>query len=133
MKRYELPSPSAGKLNDVWAWNESLENSCAQLEHQAIRVNNLEIMSCYGGEAWKAYNAFLAKLLDKSRAQLDEVKKEIQEINLSRKNNQMAAGERIKVLEDSWVSLVSKNYEIERACVQLESEIAQMEPQIETL
>ena len=132
MKRYELPSPSAGRLNDVWAWNESLDNSYAQLEHQSIRVNNLELMNIYGAEAWKAYNSFMTKLLDKSRVQLDELKKEIQEINLNRKINQTTAGEKIKVLEDNWVSLVSKNYEIERACVQMESEIAQMERQLAT-
>lgn len=129
MKRYELPSPSAGKLNDVWAWNESYENSCAQLEHQAIRISNLELMNCYGAEAWKVHNAFLSKLVDKSRNQLDELKKQIQEINLERKNNQVAAGEKIKILEEDWVSLVSKNYEIERACVQLEAEIAKLEAQ----
>lgn len=37
MKRYELPPPASGKLNDLAAWNESVENSYAQLEHQATR------------------------------------------------------------------------------------------------
>jgi len=37
MKRYELPPPPFAKLNDVDAWNESVENSSAQLEHQATR------------------------------------------------------------------------------------------------
>lgn len=37
MKRYELPPPPAGKLTDMSAWNECLENSMAQLEHQATR------------------------------------------------------------------------------------------------
>ena len=37
MKRYELPQPPAGKMTDVSAWNECVENSQAQLEHQALR------------------------------------------------------------------------------------------------
>lgn len=37
MKRYELPPPLPGKMNDLAAWNESVENSYAQLEHQATR------------------------------------------------------------------------------------------------
>lgn len=37
MKRYELPPPPSGKMNDLSAWNESVENSSAQLEHQATR------------------------------------------------------------------------------------------------
>ena len=37
MKRYELPSPQSGKMSDLAAWNESVENSSAQLEHQFTR------------------------------------------------------------------------------------------------
>jgi pre-mRNA-splicing factor SPF27 len=37
MKRYELPPPSAGRLNDLQAWIECVDNSMAQLEHQTTR------------------------------------------------------------------------------------------------
>ncbi|KAH3874225.1 hypothetical protein DPMN_037467 [Dreissena polymorpha] len=37
MKRYELPQPPPGKMTDVSAWSECVENSQAQLEHQALR------------------------------------------------------------------------------------------------
>lgn len=35
--RYELPQPAAGKMTDLAAWTECVENSMAQLEHQATR------------------------------------------------------------------------------------------------
>lgn len=35
--RYELPQPSAGKMTDISAWTECVDNSQAQLEHQALR------------------------------------------------------------------------------------------------
>ena len=35
--RYELPQPGAAQKNDVAAWQESVDNSMAQLEHQAGR------------------------------------------------------------------------------------------------
>lgn len=38
MKRYELPPPSAGRMNDLQAWNECVDNSMAQLEHQTTRL-----------------------------------------------------------------------------------------------
>ena len=38
MKRYELPPPPAGKMTDVAAWNECVDNSLAQLEHQRTRI-----------------------------------------------------------------------------------------------
>ena len=37
MCRYELPQPGAAQKNDVAAWQESVDNSLAQLEHQAGR------------------------------------------------------------------------------------------------
>ena len=53
MKRYELPTPPAGKMTDVAAWNECVDNSMAQLEHQRTRITNLELMSEFGCESWK--------------------------------------------------------------------------------
>lgn len=54
--RYELPAPSAGQKNDITAWQECVNNSMAQLEHQAVRIENLELMSQYGTNGWKVYN-----------------------------------------------------------------------------
>ena len=38
MKRYELPPPPPGKMTDVAAWSECVDNSYAQLEHQGTRL-----------------------------------------------------------------------------------------------
>ncbi|KAL3258989.1 hypothetical protein MRX96_016651 [Rhipicephalus microplus] len=127
MKRYELPQPPAGKTTDVASWSECVDNSSAQLEHQATRIANLELMAQYGAEAWKGYNAVLVRMLHQLQRQLQELRKEIQEVNWQRKTTQTEAGEKLKHLETSWVSLVSKNFEIERACVELEKEIAALE------
>lgn len=54
--RYELPAPSSGQRNDITAWQECVNNSMAQLEHQAVRIENLEIMSQHGCNAWRVYN-----------------------------------------------------------------------------
>ncbi|KAK8775794.1 BCAS2 pre-mRNA processing factor [Amblyomma americanum] len=127
MKRYELPQPPAGKTTDVASWAECVDNSSAQLEHQATRIANLELMARYGAEAWKAYNAALVRMLHQLQRQLQDLRKQIQEVNWQRKTTQTEAGEKLKHLEASWVSLVSKNFEIERACVELEKEIAVLE------
>ncbi|XP_054258130.1 pre-mRNA-splicing factor SPF27 [Macrosteles quadrilineatus] len=125
MKRYELPPPPAGKMTDIAAWSECVENSMAQLEHQATRICNLELMTEYGCEAWRSYLELLVKCVSSAQKQLQTLRKEIQEINWQRKNMQMQGGEKLKKLEAMWVGLVSKNYEIEQACVQLEKEIAE--------
>uniref|UniRef100_A0A674AUN7 Pre-mRNA-splicing factor SPF27 n=1 Tax=Salmo trutta TaxID=8032 RepID=A0A674AUN7_SALTR len=56
-------------------------------------------------------------------------RKQIQDLNWQRKNDQLAGGAKLRELESNWVSLVSKNYEIERAIVQLENEVGQLKQQ----
>ncbi|XP_058859486.1 pre-mRNA-splicing factor SPF27 [Acipenser ruthenus] len=129
MKRYELPAPSSGQKNDITAWQDCVNNSMAQLEHQAVRIENLELMSQYGSNSWKLYNENLMHLIELSQKELQRVRKEIQDLNWQRKNDQMKGGAKLRELESNWVSLVSKNYEIERAIVQLESELCQLNQQ----
>ncbi|XP_030370762.1 pre-mRNA-splicing factor SPF27 [Scaptodrosophila lebanonensis] len=120
MKRYELPPPPSGKLSEVSAWQESIENSMAQLEHQWVRSLNLELMLDYGPEAWKSYLEVFTAMQAKAQLQLQQLRKDMQDINWQRKQAQTQAGERLRSLEAHWVLLVSKNYEIETECVELE-------------
>lgn len=126
MKRYELPPPPQNKQTDANTWFECVQNSCAQLEHQASRILNLEIMSEYGSGAWRVYNQTLKIMFDQAEKQLEVLKKQIQETNLSRKTEQSYAGLKLKSLEDNWVGLVSKNYEIECAIAELEKELVEL-------
>ncbi|CAH1775666.1 unnamed protein product [Owenia fusiformis] len=121
--RYELPQPPGGKMTDISAWTECVENSQAQLEHQALRIQNLELMSKYGASMWKSHNDILVGMSEDAQKQLNKIRKDIQDVNWQRKNEQTKAGGKLRQLEESWVGLVSKNYEIERACVELEKEI----------
>lgn len=126
MKRYELPPPPPSRISDLSAWQESVENSMAQLEHQAVRAMNLDLMVEYGCEAWKAYLEIFTSLQAKAQIRLQAIKKEIQEINWQRKLKQTQAGDKLRSLEAQWVMLVSKNYEIEKVCAELEEEIAKL-------
>lgn len=126
MKRYELPPPPAGRLSEITAWAESVDNSMAQLEHQAVRVQNLDLMLEYGTESWKAYLEVFTALLAKAQIQLQALKKEIQDVNWQRKLAQTQAGDKLRSLEAHWVMLVSKNYEIEEECAALEKQIEEI-------
>ena len=70
MKRYELPQPPAGKMTDVSSWMECVANSQAQLEHQALRITNLQLQARFGSDAWKMYNDTLQNMLDAAQKQL---------------------------------------------------------------
>ena len=48
------------------------------------------------------------------------------QVNWARKNQQSNVGEKLRQLESNWVGLVSKNYEIEQALVNMESELRQL-------
>ncbi|XP_034113517.1 pre-mRNA-splicing factor SPF27 [Drosophila albomicans] len=133
MKRYELPPPPSGKLSEVSAWQESIENSMAQLEHQWVRSLNLELMLDYGTEAWKSYLEVFTAMQAKAQIQLQQLKKDMQDVNWQRKQAQTQAGDKLRALEAHWVLLVSKNYEIETECVELEKVVQAAREQLEKL
>lgn len=122
-KRYELPAPPSGKLGEIASWQESVDNSMAQLEHQAIRSINLELMNKYGIETWKAALEVLVGMSVKAQKELHDLKKEIQDVNWNRKSKQLQTGEKLNLLNQQWVSLVSCNYEIEQAISALKQQI----------
>lgn len=123
-KRYELPGPPAGNRGEILAWQEAVNNSFAQLEHQSIRTMNLELMDKYGTETWKSALEIMVQMSAKAQKQLQEIKKEIQDVNWSRKSKQLQTGEKLSQLQSQWVSMVSCNYEIEQAVLNLEHQIA---------
>lgn len=127
MSRYGLPEPIIGRQKDLASWQKSIDNTNAQLEHQQFRILNLKLMDTYGTEAWKVYIDVLDKLIQFNKAKLIDTKRRIQETNYERKTSQEKAGEKLKHLETNWVSLVSKNFEIEQECLKLEKEISMLE------
>ena len=116
-------------MTDVQAWTECVDNSMAQLEHQRTRIMNLDLMLDYGSESWKQYNDVLQDMLSRVQNQLAGAKKDIQEVNWARKNQQTLVGDRLKQLETNWVGLVSKNYEIEQALLNMEMEYQHLKRQ----
>lgn len=124
MRRYELPTPPSGQKNDVTAWEECVKNSQAQLQHQEVRIENLELMLEHGCNAWRVHNDHIQGMLNIAQKNLQNIKKSIQEINWARKNEQIIAGQRLHDLEANWVNLIGKNYEIEEAIAKLEKQIA---------
>ena len=46
--RYMLNPPAQARRNDVGEWKRSLDNASAQLEHQYLRILNLELLLKYG-------------------------------------------------------------------------------------
>ena len=68
----------------------------------------------------------LQRMAESSQRQLKDLKKQLQDVNWSRKHQQSGVGDKLKQLESEWVGLVSKNYEIEQALAKMEAEIQKM-------
>ncbi|CAG0915813.1 unnamed protein product [Notodromas monacha] len=123
MKRYDLPPPPAGKLSDVQAWAECVDNSSAQLEHQFVRLANIEVLLERGPQSWQLYNETLVRMLSSAQKQLTKLREKVQEVNFSRKSQQKRVGDELAEMNSKWIGLVSKNYEIEVAITKLEADL----------
>lgn len=122
--RYKVEGPAQHLRGDPVAWQHACNNAMAQLEHQYLRLTNLELLNNYGGNMWRIHNSQVDEVQRNITKVLDQYKKEIEDINRQRKSEQEAAGLKINVLSNKWEELIYKNYEIETACVALEQELA---------
>uniref|UniRef100_A0A2K6D7R1 Pre-mRNA-splicing factor SPF27 n=1 Tax=Macaca nemestrina TaxID=9545 RepID=A0A2K6D7R1_MACNE len=118
-------TPSSGQKNGITAWQECVNNSM----HQAVRIKNLKLMSQHRCNAWKVYNENLVHMTEHAQKELQKLRKHIKDLNWQRKSMQLTAGSKLRERESNWISMVSKNYEIEQIIAQLENEIYQIKQQ----
>eukprot|EP00232_Nephroselmis_pyriformis_P002130 CAMPEP_0182907854 /NCGR_PEP_ID=MMETSP0034_2-20130328/34793_1 /TAXON_ID=156128 /ORGANISM="Nephroselmis pyriformis, Strain CCMP717" /LENGTH=240 /DNA_ID=CAMNT_0025043907 /DNA_START=96 /DNA_END=818 /DNA_ORIENTATION=- len=126
MSRYQMEEPPLAKKNDVKAWEKAVDNARTQIEHQHVRLVNLELLAKFGSNSYRVSNMGLESSLKVQEELLAEVKKDVEALNRDRKLNQLAAGGEIKRLEAQWYGLVDKNMDIALGCKQLEEEVAKL-------
>ncbi|KAL1511901.1 hypothetical protein AB1Y20_005183 [Prymnesium parvum] len=120
--RYQLDPPPPNRQHDMSAWHKSIENAQAQLEHQANRLVNLELLQKHGNNVWKAQLNALDAANNSVARMIAETDASIEAVNKRRKLDQTKAGSTLVQLEGKWVSMVKKNIEIESHCMRLEQE-----------
>jgi pre-mRNA-splicing factor SPF27 len=102
------------------AWQGALENAQAQLQHQKNRILNLELLLKYGPDCWRAKNDHLATHLSSLNQQLASTQRSIDDTNKERKLQQEIAGRELSALHNEYLTLLSKNAQLEGLCQQLE-------------
>lgn len=131
--RYRLDPPPQARRNDYSAWRSALDNAHAQLEHQLLRIDNLELALKYSANNWRAQVQVDEAAVKRLEEELAATRKAVDHINRERKMQQHSTGVELKRCEEEWMSLVMKNANIERACCQLEEEVERLQAQVSAL
>ena len=72
----------------------------------------------------------LSQVVQERQAQLDRLRKELHEVNWQRKSAQTAAADKLTLLHQNWLSLVSKNFQLEGVCADLEQQVSRLEARV---
>lgn len=129
--RYQLDAPPPSLQRDPAEWKRAVDNAKAQLENQATRLTNLELLQAHGAKLWVAQCASLegsANLIEKTGA---EMTSKIDALNRKRKAEQLQAAPALQSMQSEWVGLVKKNLEIESQTLVLEAECAALREKVE--
>ena len=89
LSRYKVPPPPVNMQKNTTAWKESISNAETQVEHQNLRLLNLELMNSYSANAWIKYVQHLQAMKKQLQTKLNDCKKETEEINRGRKEAQV--------------------------------------------
>ncbi|OZJ04578.1 hypothetical protein BZG36_02777 [Bifiguratus adelaidae] len=123
-ERYSLPGPINDK--DPESCRESVENTKSQLEHQTLRLLNLELLSKFGANSWRLHNYQQEYQLAQLQKQVETYKEKVLEINRQRRFDQTQAGNTLSSLENKWTNLISSTLQVEIACASLEEELHEL-------
>ena len=127
MDRYVLPAPSAGHQHDVSAWEQCIENSAAQLEHQAIRMENLSLLENYGCAAYRVNNDYLQSQVTFQKKFLEKLNKELHEVHWTRKSIHDNYGLKLDEARKGYREKIVDNFQLEQELIKMRGALKNLE------
>jgi pre-mRNA-splicing factor SPF27 len=101
-------------------WEESVANAKSQLEHTALRMQNLELMQKYAANAWRKHLEELEEVVKEYEGLVRKVDDQLEMVNSKRRLSQEEAQGHLRELNDEWISMTRK-------CALIEEKLRQME------
>jgi pre-mRNA-splicing factor SPF27 len=118
-----VKAPVEKDIESMDAWEAAVAKAKVAMEAQAFRSLNLELMSRYGVEAWKAHVEGIDKIHTTMKARVAALQSKLDSVNHSRRSQQESAGSKLRTLVRKWHDTVETNVQVELACHDAEREV----------
>ena len=94
----------------------------SQLEHTALRMQNLELMQKYAANAWRKHLEELEEVVKEYEELVRKVDDQLEMVNSKRRLSQEEARGHLGKLSEEWISMTRKYALIERKLRQMEKD-----------
>ncbi|PLW44126.1 hypothetical protein PCANC_13797 [Puccinia coronata f. sp. avenae] len=131
IERFNIPYPD--DHTHLKGWEDALSNTKSQLEHQRLRLINLDLIGKHGANHWKLSNFLVEQEIPKVEKLVEHYKNEIDNVNRRRKAHQTDVGDRLTDLAQKWQNLISTNISLEITNLNLKLEVEALQQEAANL
>ncbi|RMZ67583.1 bcas2 family [Pyrenophora seminiperda CCB06] len=131
LKRYEdldapentTPTSDEDRPELLEQWNKALKKAYTSSEYVEARLTQLGLLEKFGKNAWLVGNSQLEDILKGIEAELVDVRKQHEEVEMLRRSQQDSVNGEIKTLEETWKKGLGRVLETEVAAAGLKQQI----------
>jgi len=105
-------------------WREAVEKARVAYETERLRGEALSVDKSGSSEVWKAHVEDKTHNMEALSAQTTRQRQQVEEINLARSQQQSAAGQELRILEQKHSDALKKRWHLSKAIQALEREIS---------
>ncbi|RHY15439.1 hypothetical protein DYB37_005930 [Aphanomyces astaci] len=103
--KYRVVPPAPSQLKkqsqevQLEAWQQATDHAKVAIEYQQTKILNLEMQNKYGANRWKLQVGVLHGINERCKSELDDVRKQTDQVNMERKEEQLLNADKLQGLE----------------------------------